>query len=271
MPPVWHAPPVPSKVIQFVTEGALSELTLEQEAEAVVSTLAQFCRASADHESLEVLLHSKPDLVFFNFDDKAMLTLAIERDTFDKYFNRLSVLRQRLRELIYAYIRLGGSCETSLDVELVPKLVVEDDWRLAATLYLAGIGLTNQGRAHSENVAPLDFEGLKFRSEPEKHFYRALKRLGVPFAPLPVFVQGGDEFERREPDFVLLYKGRLCIVEIHGPLSNRSDERLNFLTRNGALLERISDEQCRTREQANDAAQAVLDGFDAQIIRRGVL
>lgn len=244
----------------------MSELTLEQEADAVVGTLASFCKSSADHECLEVLLHSKPSLVYYTgFDSEAMLTLAVEQRTFEQYFPVLEEVTRRLRDLIDKYVRLRGSSQIRLLIELVPVLIVQDDWRLAAALYFAGIGLTNQGRAHSDNVAPLDFEGLKFRSEPEKHFYLALKRFGIPFAPLPVFVQGGDEFKRREPDFVLLYNGRLCIVEIHGPYSDRTDERLAFLTRNGALLERISVDECETLERARNAARTVLDSLDRQI------
>jgi hypothetical protein len=247
---------------------------LAQEAEAMASTLAGFCKASGDLECLEVLLHSKASQVAEPSLDEygdgllgwtCILTLKIERATFEKYFRKRDEMKKRLQALCDEYIRPAGYNARIDSVELVPELVYDDDWRIAATLFLATVGLTNQGRVHSDNVAPLDLEGLKFRSEAEKNFYRALKRLGVPFSPLPVFVQGGESYERREPDFVLLYKGRLCLVEIHGPLSDQSDERLAFLTRNGALLARITAQACDTRDKANDEAQAVLDDFDHQI------
>jgi hypothetical protein len=260
------------------------ELTQSKEADAIASTLAAFCKGSDDQDGLEVLIHSVASLVaeprFDGMGDPGVdsligwsctLTLMLERGTFEKFFPKRKEITERLKSLCDEYIRPSGLNARVEYLELVPKLVYEDEWRMTATLFLATVGLTNQGRAHSGNVAPLDFEGLKFRSEPEKHFYRALKRIGIPFSPLPVFVQGGDAYERREPDFVLLYKGRLCIVEIHGPLSNQSDERLSFLTRCGALLARVAAVDCGTRDHASDTAQVVLDTFDRQIGNRGLL
>jgi len=37
-------------------------------------------------------------------------------------------------------------------------------------------------------------DGLLFRSQPEINLYRAFKALGITFAPLPVFIRGGETY-----------------------------------------------------------------------------
>jgi hypothetical protein len=80
-----------------------------------------------------------------------------------------------------------------------------------------------------------------------------------------VFVQGGTDYERREPDFVILRKSRLCIIEVHGPLSNTSDERLQFLINEGAVVERVSADRCDTLAKARGAAEEVLRRIDERL------
>lgn len=72
--------------------------------------------------------------------------------------------------------------------------------------------MTNQGRVRSKNVAPRERDGLLFRSQAEINLYLALKQVGVSFAPLPVFVRGGREYQRIEPDFIILKDG-LCVSQ----------------------------------------------------------
>jgi len=79
----------------------------------------------------------------------------------------------------------------------------------------------NQGRIRSDSIASRMCDGLRFRSEPEIHLYRALKSLGVTFAPLAVFIQGGDTYRRIEPDFVIYKDGELMIVEVDGDTVHR--------------------------------------------------
>jgi hypothetical protein len=52
-------------------------------------------------------------------------------------------------------------------VRLLPKPFKDPDWRCNVLGAVSG-EITNQGRAHSKNVAPLEFEGLLFRSVPEQ-------------------------------------------------------------------------------------------------------
>lgn len=73
--------------------------------------------------------------------------------------------------------------------------------------WLRGEGITNQGRVRSDNIAARAFDGLLFRSQPEINLYGALKAAGVSFAPLPVFVRGGHDYRRIEPDFIIVKDG----------------------------------------------------------------
>lgn len=82
-------------------------------------------------------------------------------------------------------------------VTIVPAVSASEDWREKAKAWAAGRGLTNQGRVRSENVAARVCDGLLFRSEAEINLYRALKALGVTFAPLPVFIKGGPLCQHR--------------------------------------------------------------------------
>ncbi len=84
-------------------------------------------------------------------------------------------------------------------------------------LALAKSPVNNQGRAHSNNVAPLEHMGLLFRSQPEIELCRELLRAGYLMAPLPVFVQVSDKKLRRcEPDFILVKYGMWAVVEVDG-------------------------------------------------------
>lgn len=99
-------------------------------------------------------------------------------------------------------------------------------------------GVNNQGRAHSNNVAGIVVDGLRFRSRGEVNLYRALRRLGVTFAPLPVFLGK----RRIEPDFVIIKDGVVMVVEIDGPGTHsetpvEAEQRLAMFRHEGARTE----------------------------------
>ena len=101
--------------------------------------------------------------------------------------------------------------------------------------------VNNQGYAHSENPAPKMFDNFRFRSQPEISLYQELKARGWVFAPLPVFLAGG----RVEPDFVILHKGRVFLVEIDGPYHDNETplkgyKRLAPLQKAGAEVIRVA-------------------------------
>jgi hypothetical protein len=156
---------------------------------------------------------------------------------------------------------------------IAPAAQARDDWRSAANEWLSGRGINNQGRVRSDNIASLEVDGLLFRSEPEINLYRAFKRLGVTFAPLPVFLRGGENYVRLEPDFVLVKDGILLVVEVDGDTYHRESpavahRRLLPLDHEGAKIERITAQECDTAETAAACAQRLLGVIARLAMRR---
>jgi hypothetical protein len=148
-------------------------------------------------------------------------------------------------------------------VKITTSLVVDPDWRLKINQLLSGEGVTNQGRVNTANIATREHDGLLFRSKPEVLFYQALKRAGVPFAPLSVVLCGGSQYHRVEPDFIIYKDGEIMIVEIDGDLYHTetpaaAHARLKFLTDEGVKLERINASACDTSLKAVEAVNRIL-------------
>jgi hypothetical protein len=122
--------------------------------------------------------------------------------------------------------------------------------------------MSNQGRVRSNNIATREHDGLLFRSEPEINLYRAFKTLGVTFAPLPVFIRGGNSYRRIEPDFVVITKGMVGVIEVDGPVHQESPveahDRTAMLVHEGAHVERVRASDCSTMEGAEICAKRVL-------------
>jgi hypothetical protein len=109
----------------------------------------------------------------------------------------------------YQHFRAVGVC-------IVPVDEAPSNWREHAKVWLRGEGVTNQGRVRSDNIAARQYDGLLFRSQEEINLYRALKSPGVSFAPLPVFVRGGKNYRRIEPDFIVVKDGMVAVIEADG-------------------------------------------------------
>jgi hypothetical protein len=147
------------------------------------------------------------------------------------------------------------------------------DWRRQAKRWADGEGASNQGRVRSTNIAPIEHEGLLFRSHAEIHLYNAFKALGVTVAPLPVFVRGGENYQRLEPDFVLVHKGTMMVVEVDGDTFHtespiEAHERLAVLSREGVHTERVRAADCATRAKAEVCAKALLDILERRVAMR---
>ena len=149
-------------------------------------------------------------------------------------------------------------------VLVVPSSVNRQNWREAAQHWLSGQGITNQGRVRSDNIASLERDGLLFRSQPEILFYLALKASGVTFAPLAVFIRGGEEYARFEPDFLVIKDRGILVIEIDGDTYHRETPadagiRLRPLTYEGAHIERVKASECLTETTAKACVKRVLD------------
>jgi len=148
-------------------------------------------------------------------------------------------------------------------VLISPQATEDKDWRDKAKAWVAGTGVTNQGRVRSDNIAPRECDGLLFRSQPEIYLYKALKSLGVSFAPLPVFIKGGESYRRIEPDFVVIKDGIVMVIEVDGDTVHQetpeeAHNRTTMLVYEGAHVERIKASECGTPEKADISAKRLL-------------
>lgn len=157
-------------------------------------------------------------------------------------------------------------------VLFIPSSDYAGEWRTAANAWLSGKGINNQGRVRTDNIASLEVDGLLFRSEAEINLYRALKRKGVTFAPLPVFLRGGASYARLEPDFLLLKDARVMVVEVDGDTFHRESpaeahQRLLPLYHEGAHIERVAAKDCETPEKAIACAEQLLSILEKMRLR----
>ncbi|MBK5963632.1 hypothetical protein CCR95_05910 [Thiocystis minor] len=169
-----------------------------------------------------------------------------------------TTIEEKLRTLLNRYndTWTGG-------VVLSPQLIESESWQKNARDWLSGKGITNQGRVRSNNIANRQCDGLLFRSQPEINIYKALKSKGVAFAPLPVFLKGGKEYSRIEPDFILIKDGVVLCLEIDGDTVHienpaEANARTRILSNEGVIIERYSACRCETPEKAEELAKEII-------------
>ncbi|MGE1163659.1 hypothetical protein ACQJ0Y_10300 [Peribacillus simplex] len=148
-------------------------------------------------------------------------------------------------------------------VQIYPELKKDDKWREKALAWLNGKNVTNQGRVRSDNIASRVHDGLLFRSHPEILLYRALKQLGVSFAPLPVFIKGGRSYQRIEPDFFLIMNGVMMVVEVDGDTVHQetpaeAHARTTMLLHEGVHFERVKASECNDDQKAVQCAKKIV-------------
>jgi hypothetical protein len=149
------------------------------------------------------------------------------------------------------------------NVHITAELATDPHWREKAKAWVDGKHINNQGRVRSDNIASRQCDGLLFRSQEEINLYGALKSVGVSFAPLAVFVRGGREYRRIEPDFVILKDGIVLVVEVDGDTVHHetpaeAHARTTMLAHEGARVERVRAAECETPEKAGACAQKLL-------------
>jgi hypothetical protein len=215
----------------------------------------------------------------------ATSTAELEQTDYDNWNNGTYGFTLRLCVPLELYVQISdikGECEISIAAEatplfsdneylsrtvILPLPVGDPAWRDKARSWLAGSGVNNQGRVRSDNIASRECDGLLFRSEPEILLYNALKSLGVSFAPLPVFLRGGQTYQRIEPDFVIIRDGMVMIVEVDGDTVHletpaEAHARTTMLVHEGAHLERVKASQCDTPEKAAHYARSIIQIFE---------
>lgn len=93
-------------------------------------------------------------------------------------------------------------------------------------------------------------EGLSFRSKTEIKLYEALLKKGLLVLPLPLAVLG-RQCRYKEPDFVVCYKGKCGILEIHGDkwhppetAAQEHERRREFVNLGVSIFEIFDAERC---------------------------
>lgn len=186
-----------------------------------------------------------------------------------------NILSQLDQDLTWATRNvLADAIRAELEGDLIPhrvsvhfapcRSIQQRDWRSDAAAFISGAGITNQGRVRSENIASLEHDGLLFRSLAEICFYKAAKKRGLVFAPLPVFLRGGIKYKRIEPDFVVLVGGKVIVVEIDGDTFHletpvQAQRRLEMVEEQGAKVLRFAAAECNTDKDADDCVQRVIE------------
>jgi hypothetical protein len=168
-----------------------------QNPEPLLTTLARLFALEGLAAAVAVLSNSAPSIEQVDYDnwnggtDFYTLVLYVSASLYAQLGEQRDRLEQMIldkaKPLLQHYRR-----DVLTAVSILPELTTDPKWREKAQAWLAGKGVTNQGRVRTDNIAPRSCDGLLFRSQPEIHLYQALKGLGVSFAPLPVFIRGGD-------------------------------------------------------------------------------
>ena len=178
--------------------------------------------------------------------------------------------------------RLGGPLMEyihSTDIVVAPALSNDPQWREQAKKYLAGAGINNQGNVYLTDRPKIVHDELFFRTISEQYVYEALLRRGLPFMPLPVVVKANTMKRpisgvnvRIEPDFCVIFKGRLVVLEIDGGSHNHKtaaeeEDRLRFLKEQGVIVRHIAADKCSDIEWATLTISDIFKSLDLEITR----
>ncbi|EGR2498623.1 TPA: hypothetical protein ACGG8D_003572 [Vibrio cholerae] len=240
--------------------------------ESILGTLARLFAAKGAAREVAVLTYSSPEVKESYYDNwnggttHYTLYLHVPINLYPQLESDLAEIENTILENAGVFLSNFENDKLST-VKIIPAVLEDPQWRDKASAWLSGSKITNQGRVRSDNVAPLTADGLLFRSQPEIHFYRALKSEGVSFSPLPVFIRGGQTYSRIEPDFVIVHHGITMVVEIDGDTVHQetpaeAQARVRTLQHEGVHVERILASECNEPQKAIDAVKRILVAID---------
>lgn len=232
--------------------------------EPTLGTLARLFASEGAAQEVAVLTYSTPEIVESHYDSwnggTTYYNLILHAPL--NLYPQIEAHKEKLEAALLKKFEVIAT-KTPNDllggVIISPAIVEEPQWREKAVAWLSGSKISNQGRVRSDNVAPLSVDGLIFRSQPEIHLYRAFKSIGVSFAPLPVFIRGGTDYKRIEPDFVVIHGGLVMVVEVDGDTVHQetpaeAHARTTMLLHEGVHFERIKASECDSSEKAKASA-----------------
>lgn len=233
--------------------------------EPTLGTLARLFASEGAAQEVAVLTHSTPEIIESHYDNwnggTTYYNLILHTPL--NLYPQIEAHKEKLEAaIIKKFEVIANNTPNDLlgGVIISPAIVEDPQWREKAAAWLSGSKITNQGRVRSDNVAPLSVDGLIFRSQPEIHLYRAFKSIGVSFAPLPVFIRGGTDYKRIEPDFVVIHGGLVMVVEVDGDTVHQetpaeAHARTTMLLHEGVHFERIKASECASSEKAKASAE----------------
>jgi len=240
--------------------------------EPFMATLARLFATKGDAREVAILASAKAKVIKTEYDNwnggtqYYALFLEIPVALYSQITDEREGCEERILAQVQIFLRpypdrgLAG-------VSIIPLIKADEKWREKAQNWVSGKGITNQGRVRSDNIASKECDGLLFRSTEEIHLYKALKALGISFAPLPVFLRGGETYKRIEPDFVILKEGIILVVEVDGDTVHQetpaeAHARTTMLVHEGAHVERVKGSDCRTPELAAQCAANIVKAIE---------
>lgn len=239
--------------------------SLELDLEKVLGALANLFASDGDTRAVAILALGKTSILQTEFDGwdggQTGFTVYIEipQNLYHQLEGKQNEIEESFKERSMEIVRLYDR-EWIAAFVITTELVDDPNWRDKAKSWVAGQGVSNQGRARSDNLAPRMCDGLLFRSQPEINLYRAFKSMGISFAPLPVFIRGGETYRRIEPDFVVIKNGILMVVEVDGDTVHKetpleAHNRTTMLVHEGAHVERVNANECASQVKAAECAK----------------
>jgi len=230
-------------------------------------TLALMFAHEGDNIPVQILTYAKTSATDPEYDNYngGIYCYTLKLEIAPKLFFQIEKQKEKFEELFgkrFSPLNDFVGCAIGR-FQITPEIQEKPEWRDDAKRWLSGEGVNNQGRVRSDNIASRECDGLLFRSQPEINLYKALKAVGVSFAPLPVFVHGGEKYQRIEPDFLVLKDGILLVVEVdgdtfHTELPAEAQARINILELQGAKVQHIKASKCDTDEKAKGCAQEIV-------------
>jgi hypothetical protein len=236
--------------------------------EPLLATLARLFAMDGATREVAILANAEADIFDSSYDNwnggTTGYTLSLEIPTwlYSQIANDIESCETNLMEKSKPILKVYQN-QYLEKICISPSLTADNEWRNKAKNWLSGDGVTNQGRVRSDNIPSRTMDGLLFRSQPEIFLYIALKSSGVSFAPLPVFIRGGESYKRIEPDFFIVKDGIVIVVEVDGDTVHHetpaeAHARTTMLAYEGVHIERVKASECANQELANQYAKKLL-------------
>jgi len=196
------------------SEFRMLEPVLEQEAvNNLLFTASQLLVVRGEHEAVKTLasMEFRLNRGTNDFKDQFLVLHAPVAIDVYEHFRRLISTEGYFKPCvaIASVMEEMGYFVRFIVCELSPS-AAPDNWQ--AQIHTP---TNNQAIFSFKDSQRISYEGLNFRSKTEIKVFDALIKKGLLILPLPVAVMGSSK-KYKEPDFVVCFKGKIGILEIHG-------------------------------------------------------